>query len=125
MVLAINDKEVCVSRAEYGETSSVISGMSQCLDPIQVSEGDYLTMTSIYDLKAHPGSDEGEGDGGHGGHGGHRKRSPQGGMGGMGGMDMGGEDGGHMGGDAMGMFDIIFAPGATASGPTASRRFRF
>lgn len=119
MVLAINDQEVCVSEAEYGESSSVISGMSQCLDPIQVSEGDYLTMTSIYDMKAHPGSDEGEGHGGHGGHGGHKKRAPQGGM------DMGGEDGGHMGGDAMGMFDIIFAPDGTASGAPASRFVRF
>ena len=121
MVLAVNDKEVCVSQADYGTTSSVIAGMSQCLDPVQVNEGDYFTLTAIYDLKAHPGMEGGEGgEGGHGGHGGHKKRAPQDGMDGM---DMGGE-GGHMGGAAMGMFDIIFAPGATTSGASPAR-FRF
>ncbi|PGH08669.1 hypothetical protein AJ79_05951 [Helicocarpus griseus UAMH5409] len=117
MVLAINDQERCVSQAEYGETSSVIAGMSQCLDPIQVVEGDYLTMTAIYDLKAHPGS-EGGGDGGHGGHGGQKKRAPQ--EGGEGEGEGDGGHGGHMGGAAMGMFDIIFALGAGEAAATAA-----
>ena len=98
MVLFLNDEQICVSEVEYGDDGldidgnevEVIQGMSDCNDATPVKEGDYLTMTAIYDLAAHPPMSGGDHD--HGG----------GMMGDMGGMEMG-------------MWSIIFAP---AEGPT-------
>lgn len=67
MLLTVNDKVVCDSRAHYGidsrDTASlapngkqwqVITEMSQCIDPIPIKKGDILQMVSIYDNAAHP-----------------------------------------------------------------------
>jgi hypothetical protein len=108
MVLFLNGREVCVSQAEYDHHTGFIQAMSDCHDGIPVKKGDYLTMTAIYDLSAHPPSGHGEGGHGHGG-----------------GMMEGGGDGGHMGGmgGEMGMWSIIFSPGGEAPAaepPTSS-----
>ncbi|KAF1817145.1 hypothetical protein P152DRAFT_9558 [Eremomyces bilateralis CBS 781.70] len=64
MILLVNDKEVCTSKATYGGASGTmelngekwetISNMTRCAEPIPVKKGDYITMTAVYDLKLHP-----------------------------------------------------------------------
>lgn len=59
MVLYINDKEICTSKADYGsgaagEDSSTIRSMSWCPEIINVKKGDVMRMSSLYDLKKHP-----------------------------------------------------------------------
>lgn len=59
MHLSINSKYVCSSRATYGAaiaggSTGTITGMSQCAGPIPVKKGDYMTMTTEYNLPAHP-----------------------------------------------------------------------
>lgn len=56
MIMLINGKEVCESKAVYakeGNQEKLVS-MSQCPPSIKVKKGDDLTMRSIYDLKTHP-----------------------------------------------------------------------
>jgi hypothetical protein len=60
----LNDKETCVSKAEYGGTEgtmkagekewTTISKMSDCLEPIAVKKGDYLRIEASYDTVKHP-----------------------------------------------------------------------
>jgi hypothetical protein len=52
MDLAVNDKIVCTSLPEY-DTLGVITTMSLCPKPIPVKKGDYLTVSSKYDLSQH------------------------------------------------------------------------
>ncbi|KAE9977428.1 hypothetical protein BLS_001411 [Venturia inaequalis] len=58
MVMLINDKEVCESKAVYGKgganNDETIVSMSECPPAIKMKKGDILTMKSIYDLKTHP-----------------------------------------------------------------------
>ena len=51
MTLGVNGKEVCVSRPKYD--SDNIVGMSGCNLAVPVKRGDYVTMSSVYDLKSH------------------------------------------------------------------------
>jgi hypothetical protein len=53
MELYLNDKELCVSKPRYGE-DGVIAGMSFCDKVIPVKKGDWITMSSVYDLTKHP-----------------------------------------------------------------------
>jgi len=60
MDMSINGKHACTSKAGYGGESGsegsgeTISSMGYCDGPIPVKKGDALTMSTIYDLKAHP-----------------------------------------------------------------------
>jgi hypothetical protein len=65
MVLYINDKRVCESKAVYGGPGAVrtgkdgriwetISDMSECLKPVSVKRGDKLEIEANYDLDRHP-----------------------------------------------------------------------
>lgn len=51
--LAVNGKVQCVSEATY-DANGVISTMSLCPQPIQLKKGDYMTVTSVYNLPKHP-----------------------------------------------------------------------
>ena len=53
MELYLNDKELCVSKPRYGE-DGVIAGMSFCDKVVPVKKGDWITMSSVYDLTKHP-----------------------------------------------------------------------
>jgi hypothetical protein len=74
VVLKINDKVVCDSKATYGglgHTATTADGKkwetiattSTCLEPVKVSKGDKLYMEAHYDLDLHPSREQG----GHGG----------------------------------------------------------
>jgi hypothetical protein len=52
MELAVNGKDVCISKARYN--MGIISGMSFCDTAIPVKRGDYVTMRSVYDLVKYP-----------------------------------------------------------------------
>jgi hypothetical protein len=65
MDLFINGKYSCSSNAIYGgETGTAttqsgkvwetISGMTLCPGPIKIKDGDYMSLTSRYDLTLHP-----------------------------------------------------------------------
>jgi hypothetical protein len=58
MVLNINGKEVCTSKAVYGKGGNIsgekILYMSPCGKNIPIKKGDVLTINSVYDLKTHP-----------------------------------------------------------------------
>jgi hypothetical protein len=64
MDLHINDAYVCSSNAIYGGESGTnvkdgkkwetISAMSLCPGPFKINEGDYMNLTSRYDLTRHP-----------------------------------------------------------------------
>jgi hypothetical protein len=58
MVLLINKKEVCTSRAVYGKGGDnndlTIVEMTACPGTISFQKGDILTMSSVYDLAEHP-----------------------------------------------------------------------
>jgi hypothetical protein len=75
IMLKINDKEVCNSKASYGgeghvtktpdgRTWETIRETSTCYDPIKVKKGDKIYMQANYDLDLHPSREMG---GGHGG----------------------------------------------------------
>ena len=57
MVLFINGKEVCTSRAVYGKggdnNAETIQEMTAC-PVIAFKKGDIVTMNSVYDLSQHP-----------------------------------------------------------------------
>jgi len=53
MELSINDKPVCTSDASYNK-AGIITSMSSCAPMLPVKRGDWLSMRSVYDLKAHP-----------------------------------------------------------------------
>lgn len=56
MIMLINDKEVCESKAVYAKEGNQekLMSMTQCPPSLKLKKGDTLTMKSIYDLKAHP-----------------------------------------------------------------------
>jgi hypothetical protein len=64
MVLKINDKVVCDSKAEYGASGTfkgdggaevqALSGMKECIEPVAVKRGDRLTIEAYFDLDQHP-----------------------------------------------------------------------
>lgn len=49
MVLKVNNKDICVSKANYNK-AGVITHMDLCPDPIKVKKGDKIIVQSIYDL---------------------------------------------------------------------------
>jgi hypothetical protein len=51
MTLGLNGKEICVSKPRY-ENEQIV-GMSGCNLAVPVKRGDYVTMSSTYDLKSH------------------------------------------------------------------------
>jgi hypothetical protein len=51
MTLEVNGKEVCVSRPTY-ENEQIV-GMSGCNLAVPIKRGDFVTMSSVYDLKRH------------------------------------------------------------------------
>lgn len=68
MVLTINDKEVCESKAIYGKgganNDETIVKMTPCDPGIKMKKGDVMSMKTIYDLKTHPlreGAEHGHG----------------------------------------------------------------
>jgi hypothetical protein len=64
MVVKLNGKEICRSKAAYGgighevevggEVMKTISGMSLCSNALEVAKGDTLSITANFDTKAHP-----------------------------------------------------------------------
>jgi hypothetical protein len=64
MVLKVNDKVVCDSKAEYGASGTfkdaegkefkALSGMKECNEPIAVKKGDKLAIEAYFDLDQHP-----------------------------------------------------------------------
>jgi len=73
MDLYVNGKYICSSNAIYGGESGTtiqngkkwetISGMSVCPGPVKIKDGDYMTLTSRYDLSKHPLRQTGSGMG--------------------------------------------------------------
>jgi hypothetical protein len=53
MVLFLNGKEICTSRAVYDE-KEVIQAMTSCDETHPVKKGDVITVKSIYDIVRHP-----------------------------------------------------------------------
>lgn len=53
MVLSINDKEVCHSKATYDDRGNIVD-MGSCNLVLPVKRGDWMSMKSVYDLAAHP-----------------------------------------------------------------------
>jgi hypothetical protein len=64
MVLKVNDKVVCDSKAEYGASGTfkaedgkefqALSGMKECNEPVSVKKGDKLSIEAYFDLNEHP-----------------------------------------------------------------------
>ena len=63
IVLYLNNKPICTSKATYGGVATAvatgskwetISKMSDCTTPIPVKRGDYVKMMSVYDTAKHP-----------------------------------------------------------------------
>lgn len=58
MIMLINDKEVCESKAVYGKgganNDETIVAMTACPYGLKLKKGDILSMKSVYDLKTHP-----------------------------------------------------------------------
>lgn len=55
MELKINNKTMCVSKAQYGtEVAGDIKSMSLCPTPIKLVNGDVMQIVSVYDVPAHP-----------------------------------------------------------------------
>lgn len=52
MILAVNNKTVCNSLAEY--KSKALWSMTSCGNPVEVKKGDYITLSSVYDVTKHP-----------------------------------------------------------------------
>jgi hypothetical protein len=52
MLLSVNDNVVCESTPQYRDRE--LWSMSSCGGPVEVKKGDYLTLTSIYDVPKHP-----------------------------------------------------------------------
>lgn len=52
MSLAVNDKVVCESVPEY--KNGQLWTMSACGKPVEIKKGDYITLSSIYDVTKHP-----------------------------------------------------------------------
>jgi hypothetical protein len=64
IILKLNDKQICDSRAIYGGDGNeavgpdgrpweTIRAMTECNDPIPVKAGDILSTTAVYDTTAH------------------------------------------------------------------------
>jgi Stress up-regulated Nod 19 len=64
MVLKVNDKVVCDSKAQYGGSGTfkeasgkefqALSGMKECNDPVTVKKGEKLSIEAYFDLDNHP-----------------------------------------------------------------------
>jgi hypothetical protein len=58
MIMLINDKEVCESKAIYRKGGSnsdeTIIRMTEYAQRIKVKKGDILSLKGVYDLKIHP-----------------------------------------------------------------------
>jgi hypothetical protein len=64
MVLKVNGKVVCDSKAEYGASGTfkaedgkdfqALSGMKECNEPVAVKKGDTLSIEAYFDLDLHP-----------------------------------------------------------------------
>ncbi|TID25072.1 hypothetical protein E2P81_ATG04177 [Venturia nashicola] len=58
MIMLVNDKEVCESKAIYGKgganNDETIESMTECPPGIKMKKGDNLSMKAVYDLKTHP-----------------------------------------------------------------------
>jgi hypothetical protein len=65
IIVTINDKEACISTAEYGGPGATRKGndgsvwttireMTYCPGPIKVKKGDKLNLEARYDFEAHP-----------------------------------------------------------------------
>lgn len=52
MILAVNDKPVCESLPQYKDGK--LWSMTACGKPVDVKKGDWITLTSIYDVTKHP-----------------------------------------------------------------------
>jgi hypothetical protein len=52
MILAVNNKTVCRSEPVY--KGRELWSMTACGDPYEVKKGDWITLTSIYDIPKHP-----------------------------------------------------------------------
>ena len=64
MVLKINGKMICDSKAQYGGDGTfkgedgkefpALSGMNECTEPFAVKKGDILEIEAYFDLDKHP-----------------------------------------------------------------------
>ena len=63
MVVKLNGKEICTSKANYGSVAGVggdtkpwttIKTMSECDEAIPVKKGDTISIDAIWDKEAHP-----------------------------------------------------------------------
>jgi len=55
MVMYINDKLACESKAVYAKGAKAITSMSFCTTKgIRVKKGDKMTMRAEYDVSKHP-----------------------------------------------------------------------
>lgn len=63
MLVELNGKQICVSKAEYGQSFSAvetkdkwttISKMSDCTTAIPVKKNDIIKLTAAYDTIKHP-----------------------------------------------------------------------
>jgi Stress up-regulated Nod 19 len=65
VLLTLNDRVICDSRAIYGGDGSssvgpngkpweTIREMTQCTDAIAIKKGDVISMRSVYDTSLHP-----------------------------------------------------------------------
>jgi hypothetical protein len=63
MVAAVNGKQICTSKAEYGNSYSAsptaqkwttISKMTDCNEVTPVKTGDLITLEALYDTDKHP-----------------------------------------------------------------------
>ena len=52
MILSVNNKTVCVSNSVY--KGRELWSMTPCGEPYEVKKGDWITLTSIYDVPKHP-----------------------------------------------------------------------
>jgi hypothetical protein len=52
MILSVNNNTVCESLPEY--KGDELWGMSACGGPVDVKKGDWITLTSVYDVTKHP-----------------------------------------------------------------------
>jgi hypothetical protein len=67
VVLKINGKSICDSKAQYGGTTQsttgadgqqwqTVSSMVACYNPVEVKVGDIMSLDANYDLATHPPS---------------------------------------------------------------------
>jgi hypothetical protein len=62
MIVLLNDKPICISKAVYGtklqdesgKKWTTISKMTDCLEPVQVKKGDRIALETKFDEVSHP-----------------------------------------------------------------------